>query len=282
MADNFESEVLTCELIPVDNNDSNKGNIALLTINRPDKLNALNSDVHQAIKDACEWITYNKEIRVAIFTGAKPNPPPEGKRSKPHSFVAGADITGFVGKKSDEIRIEFTDNSWEAVWKLEIPTIALIDGFALGGGCELAMSCDIRISSERTKLGQPEINLGLIPGAGGTQRLTRLVGYGKAMELILSGGMIDAEEGLRIGLLNAIYSSEELFEKGLELAKEIGSKSPVTVKEAKKAVRGSLEHSLSDGIKFEAEIFAKLFDTKDKEIGVQAFINKEEAKWSGM
>ena len=281
MAADFQSEVLNCELIPVDLDNSSKGSIVLLTINRPDKLNALNSEVHLAIKDACKWISSNSKIRVAIFTGAKPNPPQEGKRAKPNSFVAGADITGFVGKKSEEIRIEFTDNSWESVWKLEIPTIALIDGFALGGGCELAMSCDIRIASNRTKLGQPEINLGLIPGAGGTQRLTRLVGYGKAMELILSGKMIDAEEGLKIGLLNSIYEPNELIEKGLELAKEIGSKSPLTVKEAKKSIRGSLELSLTDGIEYEAEIFALLFDTKDKEIGVQAFINREEPNWSG-
>jgi len=281
MADVFQSDVLSSELILVDQSNSNKGKILLLTINRPDKLNALNSEVHQAIKDACKWVSDNNEIRVILLTGAKPNSPPEGKRTKPNSFVAGADITGFVGKKSGDILVEFADNSWEAVWKLDIPTIAIIDGFALGGGCELAMSCDMRIASSRTKLGQPEINLGLIPGAGGTQRLTRLVGYGKAMELILSGNMISAEDALKIGLLNAIYEPEELLEKGLELARQIGSKSPLIIKEAKKAVRSSLELSLKDGIDFEAKIFAALFDTKDKEIGVQAFLNRDDPEWTG-
>ena len=172
-----QSEVLQVELIASDGEDTSKGCIALVTINRPNKLNALNSDVMDAIKKICEWVESEDSVRCVIITGAKPLPPAEGKRAKPNAFVAGADITEFVGKNSEDIKIQFTDNGVEAIWALSKPTIAMVDGFALGGGCEVACSCDIRIASNRSKFGTPEINLGLIPGYGATQRLMKLLGY---------------------------------------------------------------------------------------------------------
>jgi len=274
-------DILLEELILIDEDNEDKGKIAIFTINRPDKLNALNNSVVEAIKGASSKVMSDDSIRVAIFTGASPNKPPEGKRSKPNSFVAGADISEFKGKKSEEIFEIFSDNCWEAVWKIEKPTIAMIDGFALGGGCELAMSCDIRMATDRSMFGQPEINLGLIPGGGGTQRLTHLVGYGKSLELILSGNFIDAEEAYSFGLINHICSPDELRNKTIELAKTIGSKSSHTLKIAKSAVRIALNSSIDDGIQKELRVFSDLFDTEDKEIGVNAFLEKKTPHWKG-
>ena len=174
-------EVVVIEEIACQNGD---GIIAKVTINRPDKLNALNQEVVKSLKEMCNWAEENDSVRCVIITGAKPNPPPEGKRAKPHAFVAGADITEFAGKNSEEIRELFRDNAIEAIWNLSKPTIAMVDGFALGGGCEVACSCDIRVASTRAIFGTPEIKLGLIPGYGGSQRLVHLVGYGRAMEMI--------------------------------------------------------------------------------------------------
>ena len=186
------------------------------------------------------------------------------------------------GRKKHSVLFEiFSDNCWEAVWKIEKPTIAMIDGFALGGGCELAMSCDIRMATDRSMFGQPEINLGLIPGGGGTQRLTHLVGYGKSLELILSGNFIDAEEAFSFGLINHICSPDELRNKTIELAKTIGSKSSHTLKIAKSAVRIALNSPIDEGIQKELRVFSDLFDTEDKEIGVNAFLEKKTPHWKG-
>ena len=276
-----EQNILLEESIFIDSNDENKGRILILTINRPDKLNALNKSVSTAIKEASSKAMNDDSVRVVIFNGAAPNPPPEGKRSKPNSFVAGADISEFKDKKSEEIFEIFSDNCWESVWKIDKPTIAMIDGFALGGGCELAMSCDIRIATGRSVFGQPEINLGLIPGGGGTQRLTHLVGYGKSLELILSGKFIDAEEAYSFGLINHLCSPDELRNITLELATTIGSKSINTLKIAKKAVRMALNSPIDEGIQKELRIFSDLFDTEDKEIGVNAFLEKKSPEWKG-
>ena len=274
-----QSEVLQVELIASDGEDTSKGSIALVTINRPNKLNALNSDVMDSIKTMCKWVEAEDSVRCIIITGAQPLPPPEGKRAKPNAFVAGADITEFVGKNSQDIKIQFTDNGVEAIWSLSKPTIAMVDGFALGGGCEVACSCDIRIASSRSKFGTPEINLGLIPGYGATQRLMKLIGYGKTMELIMTGEMIDAEEAYKIGLVNHVVSPEELLDFTMNMAKIISSKSSNTLAVAKSTIRTSLEVGLQEGVAIEAEAFAGLFDTEDKEIGVQAFLNRETAQW---
>ncbi|MCS5582453.1 MAG: enoyl-CoA hydratase/isomerase family protein, partial [Pseudomonadales bacterium] len=208
-----QSDEVSCEEFPVEAQNPHKGVVVKVTITRPDKLNALNSGVSQALKEVCNWVTGNDDVRVIVFAGAPPNPPAEGERPKPNAFIAGADISEFVGIDSDTIQKRFKNNIWEVIWHLDKPTIAMVDGFALGGGCEVAMSCDIRIGSERARFGTPEINLGLIPGGGGTQRLPRLVGYGRAMEMILSGEMIDARSALQMGLLNHLYEDDELEQK---------------------------------------------------------------------
>lgn len=270
------SECVLIEEIPCENGD---GVIAKVTINRPDKLNALNQEVVNALKEMCVWVEENDSVRCVVITGAKPNPPPEGKRAKPNAFVAGADITEFAGKNSSEIKKLFTDNAIEAIWNLSKPTIAMVDGFALGGGCEVACSCDIRIASERAIFGTPEIKLGLIPGYGGTQRLVHLVGYGRAMEMMMTGNNLTAQEAHRIGLANHIYSSEELEGKTLQIAQTIACKSMNTLRVAKKTIRSALDNGLTEGVKIEADAFASLFDTEDQEIGVQAFINRDEPVW---
>ena len=270
------SEVLVIEEIPCENGD---GMIAKVTINRPDKLNALNQDVTSSIKEMCKWAEENDSIRCVVITGSKPNPPPEGKRAKPHAFVAGADITEFVGKGSQEIRELFRDNAIEAIWNLNKPTIAMVDGFALGGGCEVACSCDIRIASDRSIFGTPEIKLGLIPGYGGSQRLVHLVGYGRAMEMMMTGNNVSAEDAYRMGIVNHLCTPDELESKTMEIAQTIASKSMHTLRVAKQTIRASLDNGITDGVEIEAIAFANLFDTEDKEIGVQAFLNRSEPEW---
>ncbi len=275
------NDALLVEDVPVDGSNPPGGVISVWTLNRPGKLNALNKNSHMAIKEQCSRAESDENVRCIVIRGASPLPPEEGKRQKPAAFAAGADISEFAGKNSDDVRPFFEDNAWEAVWSLSKPTIAMVDGFALGGGTELALSCDIRIASERAKFGQPEINLGLIPGGGGTQRLCRLIGYGKTMEMVLTGEMIDAAEALEIGLANKVVSSEELEESTMTIARSIALKSPYTIKVAKRAVRASLELPFSEGVLTERSEFVALFDTEDKEIGVQAFLERKDAEWVG-
>ena len=216
-----------------------------------------------------------------VIRGATPKDPAEGERPKPFAFAAGADISEFAGKNSDDVRPFFEDNAWEAVWNISKPTIAMVDGFALGGGTELALSCDIRIASDRSTFGQPEINLGLIPGGGGTQRLCRLIGYGRTMEIVLSGGMVPAEEAMRMGIVNSIVPPEQLDSVTMDLAQEIARKSPYTTKVAKRTVRSALDLPFSEGVLMERSEFVALFDTEDKEIGVRAFLERSDPEWKG-
>jgi enoyl-CoA hydratase/carnithine racemase len=273
-----QSDVVKVDLHPLSEEDD-LGFFACMTVNRPDKLNALNADVMASLKAVCAWMEATDEVRVLVVTGAAPNPPAEGKRPKPHAFVAGADITEFAGAGSSEIREKFRDNAVEALWNLSKPTLAMVDGFALGGGCEVACSCDIRIASDRSMFGTPEINLGLIPGYGATQRLERLVGYGKAHEMIMTGDMVPAEEAHRIGLVNRVVAPDELHATVFDLARAIGSKSSHALRVGKQTVRAALDEGLTDGVEIEAKAFADLFDSEDKEIGVQAFLNREKARW---
>ena len=273
-----QTDVLSIETVPVESCDDGTV-VALVTINRPNKLNALNADVTSSIKDMVAWVEQTDTVRCVVVTGAQPLPPPEGKRAKPNAFVAGADITEFLGRGSDEITAMFTDNAIEALWNMSKPTIAMVDGFALGGGLEVACSCDIRIASTRSKFGTPEINLGLIPGYGGTQRLVSLLGYGKALELIMTGEMINAEEAQRIGLVNHVAEPEELSQKVMTMASLIATKSSNTLRVAKETLRSALDEGLTQGVATEAKAFANLFDTEDKEIGVKAFLNREKAEW---
>ena len=272
------SDVMKVDLHPI-SDDADVGFFACMTIDRPDKLNALNADVMASLKAVCAWMEESDNVRVLVVTGAPPNPPAEGKRAKPHAFVAGADITEFAGAGSEVIRERFRNNAVEALWNLRKPTIAMVDGFALGGGCEVACSCDIRIASDRSTFGTPEINLGLIPGYGATQRLERLVGYGKAHEMIMTGDMVPADEAHRIGLVNHVVSPEDLESTVFDMARRIGSKSSHALAVGKETVRSALDEGLTEGVETEAKAFAGLFDSEDKEIGVQAFMNRDTPVW---
>jgi len=275
------SGVLLAEDIAVEGCSPPDGVIAVWTLNRPEKLNALNQDSHLAIKEQCVRVESDDAVRAVVIRGAAPPSPEGGKRSKPAAFAAGADISEFVGKNSDDVREFFANNAWEAVWGLSKPTIAMVDGFALGGGTELALACDLRVASSRAKFGQPEINLGLIPGGGGTQRLCRLLGYGKAMEMTLTGEMVGAEEALSIGLVNKVVEPEGLEGAAMALAENIARKSPYTVRVAKRAVRAALDLPFAEGVLAERSEFVALFDTEDKEIGVSAFLERRGAEWVG-
>ena len=274
-------EVLLVEDLAVKGCSPSGGVIAVWTLNRPEKLNALNRKSHIAIKEQCARVEADDSVRAVVIRGAPPLPTPEGKRPKQAAFAAGADISEFAGKDSDDVREFFGDNAWEAIWGLSKPTIAMVDGFALGGGTELALACDLRVASSRAIFGQPEINLGLIPGGGGTQRLCRLLGYGKAMEMTLTGETVGAVEALDIGLVNKVVEPEELESAAMALAENIARKSPYTVKVAKRAVRAALDLPFSEGVLAERSEFVALFDTEDKEIGVSAFLERKDAEWVG-
>ena len=277
----MSEEVLLVENVPVEGSSPAGGVISVWTLNRPEKLNALNSASHDALRQACANAEADDAVRVVVIKGAAPPPAPEGKRQKPAAFAAGADISEFVGKDSDDVRPFFENNAWEKVWNLSKPTIAMVDGFALGGGTELALSCYLRIAITRAKFGTPEINLGLIPGGGGTQRLAGMLGYGKAMEMVMTGDMVGADEALRLGLANDVVEPEEIEARTMKMAENIAKKSPYTIKVAKRAVRAALDLPLTEGILAERSEFVALFDTEDKEIGVQAFLNREDAEWVG-
>jgi enoyl-CoA hydratase len=248
-----------------------QGRIATLTINRPEKLNALNIATRREVAEALDEWRDDKEIRVVILTGA-------GDKA----FVAGADINEFAERTAVEQRAVMKAKSiFTAAEDFPKPLIAMINGFCLGGGCELALACDLRIASDRARFGQPEINLGIIPGGGGTQRLTRLIGEGKAMQLILTGEIIDAQEAYRLRLVNEVYPHTELREKTLELANKIAEKSPVALAMAKTAVKNAARTTLREGLDAEIDLFALCFSSEDKEEGVRAFLEKRKPDFKG-
>lgn len=248
-----------------------RGAVAVLTINRPDKLNALNSQVHAEGVAALDELKKDDAVRVLVIAGA-------GEKS----FIAGADISEFAGKTPFEQRSGFNQRTlFNSLDSFPKPVIAMINGFALGGGCELALACDIRLASEKARFGQPEINLGIIPGGGGTQRLTRLVGEGKSMEMILSGEMIDAQTARDLGLVNHVYAPEELEAKTFEMANKIAEKSPIALQMAKEAVKLASRSNLDEGLRREVDLFAVCFSTEDKEEGVAAFLEKRKPVFKG-
>jgi len=275
-----QTDVLSIEEIAVDDSED-LGSIAFVTINRADKLNALNAEVMSSLKNMVDWVEQTDNIRVVVITGAQPNEPEQGKRAKPNAFVAGADITEFVGKKSDDIRKMFTDNAVEALWNISKPTIAMVDGFALGGGCEVAMACHFRYASENAKFGQPEVSIGLIAGFGGTQRLRRLVGKGIATELLLTGKLIDSKEALRIGLVNGVVEESILMETCIKIAKKIQSNSPLALEYTLAAINNGEDKSLDSALNIEAEYFEKVFETMDRKEGLSAFIEKRKPNYKG-
>jgi enoyl-CoA hydratase len=197
------------------------------------------------------------------------------------SFAAGADITNMVDCSTEEIKESPFIPAFEGILGIHKPVIAAVSGYCLGGGLELAMACDLIIASNTASFGQPEINLGIIPGAGGTQRLTRSVGKSLAMEMILNNRSLTAEEALGVGLINAVYPVEEYLEKTLALAREIAHRAPLAVQAAKKAINLAFEGSLTKGLQDEREIFYALFDSKDQQEGMAAFLEKREASWKG-
>ncbi|AEP12764.1 enoyl-CoA hydratase/isomerase family protein [Chloracidobacterium thermophilum] len=245
--------------------------IAVLTVNRPNKLNALNIATRNEILAALDALQSDAEVRVLVITGA-------GDKA----FIAGADIGEFAGQTALSQREVMTQRrAFDAMETFPKPVIAMINGFCLGGGLELALSCDIRVASEQAKLGQPEINLGVIPGGGGTQRLTRLVGEGKAMEMILTGEMITAAEAHALGLVNHVFAHAELREKTMALAAKIAEKSPVALRMAKEAVKTAARSGLDEGLRREVDLFALCFASEDKEEGVRAFLEKRKPNFVG-
>ncbi|MGE0102523.1 MAG: enoyl-CoA hydratase/isomerase family protein [Blastocatellales bacterium] len=245
--------------------------IARITINRPDKLNALNIRTRQEMAEALDELRSDDAIRVVVITGA-------GEKA----FVAGADINEFAGRTAVQQRAVMKAKSiFTAAEEFPKPLIAMINGFCLGGGCELALACDIRLAGEKARFGQPEINLGIIPGGGGTQRLTRLIGEGRAMQMILSGEMIDAQTALRFGLVNEVHPVDQLEARTMELAARIAEKSPIALAMAKTAVKNAVRMTLREGLDSEIDLFALCFSTEDKEEGVRAFIEKRKPEFSG-
>lgn len=248
-----------------------EGRVAILTINRPEKLNALNEQVRADLLAALADVEQDDGVGVVVITGA-------GEKS----FIAGADIGEFAGRTPfDQREAMRSPRIFDVMGSFPKPVIAMINGFCLGGGCELASSCDIRIASEKARFGQPEINLGLIPGGGGTQRLPRLIGLGQTMRLVLTGDIIGAAEAKEIHLVEMVVPHEELRAKTLELAGKIASKSPLTLRVAKEAVRASWKLPIEEGIAYERDLFCLCFSTADKEEGVKAFLEKRPAQWTG-
>ena len=246
--------------------------MALVTLDRPDALNALNRALLTELRDRLAEVAEDAEVRAVVLTGA-------GDRA----FAAGADIKEMEPMSVDEAR------AWGALGHecgrlletMPKPTIAAVNGFALGGGCELALACDVRYASANARLGQPEANIGIIPGWGGTQRLARAVGIGMAKELIYSGRMVDAEEALRIGLVNAVFPPEEVLERALELAGSLAAKSPLVLAAAKELANRSLQGDLDAALDDEAERFAQLFGSEDQKEGMRAFVEKREPRFTG-
>lgn len=246
--------------------------VATITIDRPDARNALNGAVRTALKELCDVIPEDGSVKVVVLTGSDAS----------GSFVSGADVTELRERSAIEQReASKRPRVYERVDELPCPVIARINGHALGGGCELAQACDVRIASTESKLGQPEISLGIMPGGGATQRLPRLVGEGQAMRLILSGDVIDAEEAAEIGLVDEVCLPDALDEAVYDLAESMAAHSSVALEFAKKAVQASSRMNLEAGIEYEAELFAQLFSTSDKNEGIDAFLEDRDPEWSG-
>lgn len=241
-----------------------EGRIAILTISRPKSLNALNAMVLVELGNAIDMINNDSEVYALIITG-------DGK-----SFVAGADINEMKNYNSEQGRAwgELGSSVFNKIDKMKIPTIAAVNGFALGGGCELAMACDLRIASENAKFGQPEVSLGITPGYSGCVRLPRLVGIAKAKELIYTGDYISACEAAKIGLVNKVVPFEELMDVAIDMAGKISSKAQIAVRYSKLAINRGIETDLETAIAFENQVFALCFATEDQKEGMNAFTEK--------
>jgi enoyl-CoA hydratase len=245
--------------------------VAWLTIDRPEKRNALNAVVRRELLEAFDTLRDSEDVRVVVMTGA-------GDKA----FVAGADIGEFAERTALEQRRTMEGRRiFDEIGRFPRPVIAMINGFALGGGCELAMACDIRVAGRSAKLGQPEVRLGLIPGAGGTQRLPRLVGQGRAMRLVLTGELVDAAEAERIGLVDEIVDDDQLLAHTTGFARAMAAHSPVALALAKAAVRAAFEAPLAAGLATERELFITAFGSDDRREGVAAFLEKRAPEFTG-
>jgi enoyl-CoA hydratase len=243
--------------------------IALIQLNRPRELNALNLQLMGELRDALRDLDKDNEVRVIIITGNE------------KAFAAGADIKQMANKSTIDMWQIDQFSTWEQIRKTKKPLIAAVSGFALGGGCELAMTCDMIVASESAKFGQPEIKIGVTPGAGGTQRLTKAIGKARAMELVLTGKFISAEDAYEFGLINKIVPVELYLEEALSLAKEIATMSPIASQLAKESVNRSFETHLDEGLTLERKNFYLAFASEDQKEGMKAFVEKRKAIYKG-
>ena len=241
-----------------------RGHVGIITINRPEVLNALNDHIMHELHEMLDDLDNREDIHVLVITGAG------------RAFVAGADIGEMVDFSAVNAKAfsQHGNRTLSRLSRLTRPVIAAVNGFALGGGCELAMACDIRVASEKAKFGMPEVGLGITPGFGGTQRLARIVGMSVATELILTGRIINAQEALSIGLVNHVYPPEEMLDKALELANAIAAQPQVAVRQAKQAIRTGKQIDINTGVEYESESFGLCFSTQDQKEAMHAFLEK--------
>jgi enoyl-CoA hydratase len=260
----------TTRFIRVDDEVAGHDGVALVTIDRPDARNALSFALLAELADTLERLDRDGRTRVAVLTGA-------GERA----FAAGADIVELADQTPERLRAERQFEAWDRIWAIGMPLVAAVRGFALGGGCELAMSCDLIVAGDDAQFGQPEIRIGVMPGAGGTQRLTRAVGVARAMELILTGRSMPAAEALAAGLVTSVVPAADTVPAAMELAERIAAMPPLAVRAAKRSVLAAAELPLTAGLRAEREAFFDLFATDDQREGMRAFQEKRSPVWSG-
>ncbi|MEM7117304.1 MAG: enoyl-CoA hydratase-related protein [Chloroflexota bacterium] len=246
-----------------------EGKVGVVQINRPKALNALNQSVMSQIMSALEAFDADSGVGCMVLTGNE------------RAFAAGADIKAMANATPVSLAQGGMIEQWGRLQKIRKPVIAAVSGFALGGGCELAMACDMIVASESAKFGQPEINIGVMPGAGGTQRLTLAVGKALAMEMVLNGRFISADEAQAAGLVNRVVAKETYLDEAIKFAAEIAERAPVALQAAKEAVNACFEMPLAQGLNYERKLFYMLFSTDDQKEGMDAFINKRKANWKG-
>jgi len=246
-----------------------RGHVGLVTLNRPEAMNALNPILISELMDALDAFDADENVGAMVVAGSE------------RVFAAGADIKFMAEATEKEMRQNPFIGSFDRIRKIKKPIIAAVSGWALGGGCELAMACDMIVASEKAKFGQPEITIGVIPGAGGTQRLTLAVGKVIAMEMVLNNRTLSAQEALQFGLVNRVVPVESFLDEALSLAEEIAGRAPLAVRAGKDAINKIFEGSLTDGLAYEQNLFYGLFSTEDQKEGMQAFVEKRKPEWQG-
>ncbi len=246
-----------------------RGRVGLITLNRPEAMNALNNTLMRELMDALQAFDQDDAVGAMVITG------------NPKTFAAGADIKEMAEKSVEEMQAADPIAQFDRIRSVQKPVIAAVSGWALGGGCELALSCDMIVASETAKFGQPEITIGVIPGAGGTQRLPRAIGKALAMEIVLNNRILSAQEALQLGLVNRVVSLESYLDEAVKLAEEIASRAPLAVRTAKRLINQAYEHFLRDALAEERQAFYGLFATEDQKEGMRAFIEKRNPEWKG-